>query len=106
MHIAVVVAHEAQHAQDHAQGLFRARRTTLADEEACFATEVRAFKVELAIWRQLYGATGSPVERSRFERQQNIMLELVGDSDEDLEFRIRRLYRGQCRARVTDAPED
>ncbi len=97
--IAVVLAHEAQHAVDHADGLITAPRTSVADEEACFASEVRAFSLELGIWRTLFGASGSPVERSRFERQQNILLELVGDSEDELERRVRRVYRWNCRAR-------
>jgi hypothetical protein len=99
--IAVVLAHEATHAQDHHQGRFDTGRIrTAAAAQACYETEIRAFSIELEIWSQLFGSEGKSPEVHRLEREANILLSDYGYSPEALQDEIRRLYRGQCRVRA------
>jgi hypothetical protein len=98
--VAVVLAHEATHAQDRLEGRIDADRiTTDAQARACYDTEVRAFSNELTIWSQLFGDEGKSPELHRVERQNNILLGNYGTSRDDLYDYIHRLYRGQCRVR-------
>lgn len=93
---AVVIAHEATHAQDHLEGRLRLERHQPADEAACFASETRAFGIEQNLWRQLYGPLGRPIELHALDRDQNVLMEFVGESAADLEDLIRRAYRRLC----------
>ena len=52
--VAMVLAHEAQHALDHNLGRIP------GDSLACFDSEVRAFDIQIALWQVIWGAEGKP----------------------------------------------
>ena len=87
--VAMVLAHEGQHALDHRQARLR------LDERSCYNAEARAFDLSIFIWQSLWGMQGkssgvSDVEAS-FNRMSSIrqndaigyierLIELYGDA--------------------------
>ena len=88
--LAATVAHEATHAWEHRQGL------KLSDPAQCFEAELRAFRNQAAVWQKFHGPEGKPSPANDFERDQNLVLSLIGSDPEQLKSRLVNRYFDQC----------
>jgi hypothetical protein len=97
--IALPLAHELVHAQDHAQGMALDRlrhRWTPFDEAACFQTEYNAAEIEAVLWERFYGREGLRPVSHRVERHENLRLEDYLASPEYMRDQVARIYRYSC----------
>ena len=88
--VAMVLAHEAQHALDHNLGRIP------GDSLACFDSEVRAFDIQIALWQVIWGAEGKPDPLTSLEQSFNRMLEIKQESPITYVNRLVELYGDQC----------
>ena len=106
--IGMVLAHEGLHALDHTQGsistsdgLFscfeiRTGESSLEIDVSDFAHEIRAFDIELALWKATYGWDGKPGELTETEQHYNTMLRIKRLSSGAHRWLIRLRYLFEC----------
>ena len=88
--VAMVLAHEGQHALDHSLGRIS------GDSLTCFDTEVRAFDLQIALWQTIWGPQGKPSSVTSVESDFNRMIEIKQDSPITYVVRLIELYGDQC----------
>lgn len=87
--VAMVLAHEGQHALDDLNGL-------LGPGQACYDAEVRAFTVQVLLWSSIYGIDGKPAPLTGIEGNFNYFLDQFLRSPLTFVETIIALYGEQC----------
>ncbi|MDP6509348.1 MAG: hypothetical protein QF719_01215 [Chloroflexota bacterium] len=87
--VAMVLAHEGQHALDDLNGL-------LGPGQACYDAEVRAFTVQVLLWSSIYGIDGKPAPLTGIEGNFNFFLDQFLRSPLTFVETIISLYGEQC----------
>ncbi len=88
--VAMVLAHEGQHALDNHQG-----RLGL-DERSCYNAEARAFDLSIFIWQSLWGMQGKPNNVSKIEASFNRMASIRHEDPLGYVERLVDLYGDAC----------
>ncbi len=88
--IAMVLAHEGQHALDHNLGRLG------NDPLVCYDSEVRAFDLQILLWRTLWGSDGKSGALTSVEEDFNFILWLKINSPVTYIVTIIELYGDQC----------
>lgn len=88
--VAMVLAHEGQHALDHRLGRLR------ADSRSCYNAEARAFDLAIFIWQSLWGMEGKTGNVSRIEAGFNRMAEIKHEDPIGYVERLIELYGDSC----------
>ena len=87
--VAMVLAHEGQHAMDDLDGL-------LGPGQACYDAEVRAFTVQVLLWSSIYGIDGKPPPLTGAESTFNYFMDEFLRSPLTFVEAIIDLYGDQC----------
>ena len=88
--MAVILAHEGQHALDHKLG--RLGR----DPRSCFNTEARAFDLTIFVWQSIWGMDGLLNDPSRIEQTFNQMARIRTGDPLGYVDRLISLYGDAC----------
>ncbi len=88
--VAIILAHEGQHALDHRQG-----RLGL-DERSCYNAEARAFDLAIFIWQSLWGMQGKTGAVSEIESDFNRMASIKQEDPLGYIERLIELYGDNC----------
>ena len=88
--VAMVLAHEGQHALDHRLGRLA------ADSRSCYNAEARAFDLSIFIWQSLWGMEGKTGRLSKIEADFNRMAAIKQEDPIGYVERLIELYGDIC----------
>ena len=88
--VAMVLAHEGQHALDQRQGRLR------ADRRSCYNAEARAFDLSIFIWQSLWGMEGKTGDVTPIEASFNRMAQIKHEDPIGYVERLMELYGENC----------
>ncbi|MCY4110088.1 MAG: hypothetical protein OXG11_13810 [Chloroflexi bacterium] len=88
--VAMVLAHEGQHALDHRLGRLA------ADSRSCYNAEARAFDLSIFIWQSLWGMEGKAGRLSKIEADFNRMAAIKQEDPIGYVERLIELYGDIC----------
>jgi len=88
--VAMVLAHEGQHALDYRKGHLG------SDERSCYNAEARAFDLSISVWQALWGMEGKTTNVSKIEADFNRMASIRHDDQLGYVVRLIDLYGDRC----------
>ena len=88
--VAMVLAHEGQHALDYRKGQLG------SDQRSCYNAEARAFDLSIFVWQALWGMDGKTTNVSRIEADFNRMAAIRHNDQLGYVVRLLDLYGDRC----------